>query len=323
MIKLPRHTPAASQSTPPETVGPGTALVKVLESYERAGHDDASAAWESFTAAWNWAAPLPTAVTADHDHLATARPVPGGFSLSGAWRLPPGLRRGRWLALPLTDRREQHRGEVIEEGPDVFVVSSAVLPRSHRPHRATDGTDTYEPAFRLDEEYVPGGFATSSGGTPLRAENAPFLWTAVTAMALGSTRRLTDALAALPQDTTALPETPAMPAAAAATELAAALHDERLSLAMRLRPSGASGVGPGAGPSFADSLITPVRRASNMVHEVVAAAYEHAAHYHRNEGRHPLVSLIESSTPVLQCMRFAVDLLPAAGTTSTAEGPTS
>ncbi|MDX3853155.1 hypothetical protein [Streptomyces sp. AK02-01A] len=313
----------ASRGTHAEAVGPGTDLAQVLHAYEREGHQDPAAAWESFTAAWNWAAPLPAALPADHGRLTTARPVPGGFSLSGVWRIPSDVKQGRWLALPLTDRCQQPRSDTVERGPDVFVVSSNVLPHSQRRHRVTGGTDTYEPAFRLDKVYVPGGFATSSAGTPLRTEDAAFLWTAVTAMALGSARRLTGALAALAQDEAAFPVAAAMPAAAAAAELAAALHDERLCLAVTLRSSGASSVAPGAAVSFGHSLTAPVRRTSNMVHEVVAAAYEYAAPFHRSSGHHPLVSLIESSTPVLQCMRFAVELLPPGDATSTAEGPTS
>ncbi|WP_151477337.1 hypothetical protein [Streptomyces albicerus] len=313
MIKLPRHG-TASQGTSPEVVGPGTALAQVLRFYEREAHHDPSAAWRSFTTTWNWAAPLPAALPTDHG-LTIARSVPGGFSLSGVWRMPWDARHARWLAVPLVDHRQRPRTEAAKRGPDVFVLSSNALPR---PHRTVDDTDTYDPTLPLDQVYVPGGFATSSAGTPLRSDDAAFVRTAVTAMALGSARRLTDALTALDQQVAASPVVSAMSPAAAAAELAAVLHDERLSLAVHLH--GTSPGSPGAGPSPDGPLAASTRRASHMVHEVVAAVYEYGAPFLGIEGHDSLVSLIESSTPVLQCMRFAVELLPPGNAASTREG---
>ncbi|MBZ9641846.1 hypothetical protein [Streptomyces sp. PSKA30] len=187
----------------PKLLGPDTGLARVFAFFEAEGHSDPAGAWQALTGTWNWAAPLPTALPRTDVPGPVARPAPGGCALSGQWRLPPydpcdGT--GPWLALPLAPVRDG--------GPDLFVVASKVLP----------GDVGAGSVFRLEDMYVPAGFVTHSAGEPLRCGDAPFFWTAVTALALGAARRMTDALAA--------PST-----AAAAAELAAVLHDERLSLA--------------------------------------------------------------------------------------------
>ncbi|MFE4627268.1 hypothetical protein [Streptomyces mirabilis] len=193
------------------------------------------------------------------------------------------------------------------------MLSANALPR---PHRNADGTDHHDRVLRLDQAYVPGGFTTSSAGTSLRADDAAFMWTAVTAMALGAAHRLTDTLADLAQQAVASP-TAAMPPAAAAAELAAMLHDERLSLSGQLH--GASTEGPDAGPFPDGSLAASVRRASRTVRDVVSAVYEYGTSFLDSEGHHALESLIEISMPLLQCMPFAVELLPP-GNAATGEG---
>ncbi|MGP4051800.1 hypothetical protein [Streptomyces sp. 2A115] len=109
-----------SQNSSPEVVGPDTALAHVPRFYEHEAHHAPSAAWNAFTATWNWAAPLPAALPADHG-LPIARSVPGGFSLSGVWRIPSDVRRGPWLALPVADHRQRLGTDTAATGSDVFV----------------------------------------------------------------------------------------------------------------------------------------------------------------------------------------------------------
>ncbi|EYT81798.1 hypothetical protein CF54_17195 [Streptomyces sp. Tu 6176] len=292
-------------------VGPYAGPVRVLGFYERDGHSDASAAWESFTSVWNWAAPLVTALPREPSGAGPlVRGVAGGFSVSGQWRLPKGAEPGPWLALRLTAHpRGSGEGFGVSD-PDVFVVASKVLP-------APPGGGDAERAgavFRLADEYVPGGFATSSAGTPLGAGDAVFVWAAVAGMAFGAARRLTDALAGL--------EAPGafVPPAAAAAELAAALHDERLSLAARLH--GVSRAEPRERAAATAVLAEQVRRASRLVHQVVSAAYEYGLSARGSAAEDPLISLVDDSTPILQYMRYAVDLLPPDERTPTVEGDT-
>ncbi|WKX13811.1 hypothetical protein [Streptomyces sp. NL15-2K] len=77
-----------------------------------------------------------------------ARPTPGGFALSGQWRLPAHDGTGPWLVLTLAPARNS--------APDPFVVAANVLPGG-----LTGGT---APAFRLEDVYVPAGFVTHSAG---------------------------------------------------------------------------------------------------------------------------------------------------------------
>nr|BFD87953.1 hypothetical protein StreXyl84_73540 [Streptomyces sp. Xyl84] len=305
-------------------VGPYADPVRVLGFYERDGHSDASAAWESFTSVWNWAAPLAAAVPWDPSGAGPlVRGVAGGFSVSGQWRLPPAgagqAAGGRWLALRLTGhpRRAGDAGEVFGVAdPDVVVVSSKVLPRPTGEARAAGdvrgpGSGT---VVRLADVYVPGGFATSSAGTPLGAGDAVFVWAAAAGMAFGAARRLTDALAGLDA-----PGATVSPSAAAA-ELAAALHDERLSLAARLH--GVARAAAGDRPAAEAVLAEQVRRAARLVHQVVSAAYEYGLAFRGSTAEDPLISLVDDSTPILQYMRYAVDLLPPDERTPTVEGDT-
>ncbi|MFF4354768.1 hypothetical protein [Streptomyces sp. NPDC001530] len=181
--------------------------------------------------------------------------------------------------------------------PDLFVVASKALPEE-------SGTGT---VIRLDDMYVPAGFATHSSGAPLRAGDAAFLWTAVTALALGTARRITDVLAApYAGGAASTPHVPA-PYAAAAADVAAVLHDERLSLTATLRdtPSARQGL-----PAATEKrLAAHVPRAGRAVQHVVAAAYEHALTADWSGGRHPLVSLIEAGSPTLQQARYTTELL--------------
>ncbi|MYR62638.1 hypothetical protein GTY54_42710, partial [Streptomyces sp. SID625] len=77
--------------------------------------------------------------------------------------------------------------------PDVFVVASEALPE---PPGSGDGPGAGA-VFRLADVYVPGGFATSSAGTPPGAGDAVFVWAAVSGPAFGAARRLADTLGGL------------------------------------------------------------------------------------------------------------------------------
>ncbi|MFF5499812.1 hypothetical protein [Streptomyces aquilus] len=260
----------------------------MFAAFEAAGHTDPAGTWQALTAAWNWAAPLPAAVCHPDFPGATARRAPGGFTLSGLWKLPPREETGPWSTLPVP---VAGAGE-----PDLFVVASKALPKA-------SGTGT---VARLDDLYVPAGFATHTAGAPLRDGDAAFLWTAVTALALGTARRITDVLAALHADGAA--STPY------AAEVAAVLHDERLSLAATLHdvPSARQGL-----PAATERrLAAHVPRAGQVVQHAVAAAYEHALTADWSGACHPLVSLIEAGSPILQQARYTTELLPPGGRTS-------
>ncbi|MEU7467544.1 hypothetical protein AB0A94_03085 [Streptomyces sp. NPDC044984] len=292
MSGLPRRTRTAARCGVPQAAGPDAEPVQVLESFERAGHEDPAAAWHAFTRTWNWAAPLPAAVPGDDGAAGlVARPVAGGFSLSGQWRVPTRGVPRRWLALPLTDVREAG-GQAAADDPDLFVVSTKVLPRPSGQHHGGDRARAPGPEYRLDGVYVPAGFATRSRGGALRADAAAFHWTAVTAMALGVARRLTDTLTA--------------PAPLAAAGLTALLRDERASLATALRE--VSNATRDGAPDTVEKLAAQVGRTARAVHHVVAAAYEGVPTAVVRDGRHPLTCLIDSGTPILQHVRYAVDL---------------
>ncbi|MGP4013887.1 hypothetical protein [Streptomyces sp. 4N124] len=271
----------------PPVLGPDTGLAQVLAFFEAEGYPNPAAAWQALTRTWNWAAPLTAAVPRADRPAPMARPVPGGFTLSGQWRLPSHDGTAPWLALPLAPAE---RG-----GPDLFVVAAKVLKVFPDDEGATG------PVFRLEDVYVPGGFVTYSTGEPLRAVDAAFLWTAVTALALGAARCMTDVLTALAKGGagTVVPST--------ATELTAVLHDERLSLAAALH--GAPSARQGLPASVEKRLAAHVGRVGILVHHVVAAAYEHALASGGSTGRHPLVNLIEASSPILQQVRYATELL--------------
>ncbi|MET7694945.1 hypothetical protein ABZT06_44785 [Streptomyces sp. NPDC005483] len=275
----------------PRLLGPDTRLAEVYATFETAGHADPAGTWQALTGAWNWAASLPAAVCDLDFPGATARPPPGGFTLSGLWTLPAHEQIGPWLTLPVP---VTGAGE-----PDLFVVASKALPK------ASGATAL----VRLDDLYVPAGFATHAAGAPLRAGDATFLWTAVAALALGTGRRITDVLAA--------PHAGGAASTRAAAELAAVLHDERLSLAAALHdaPSARHGLSAAAERRLAVRL----PRAGQAVQHVVAAAYQHVLTADLGGACHPVVSLIEAASPILQQARYTTELLPPGGRTSSRE----
>lgn len=287
--------------------GPDTGLAQVFAFYEDHAHGDPNAAWQAFTAAWNWAAPLATAVPgADDGYGPVARPaVGGGFTVSGLWHLPAHDGTGPWLALPLNGG-ERPSGPVMATpgGPDLFAVPSRALRGAV--HAGTGDAVGPGPVFRLEGVHVPTGFATHAAATPLRAADAPFLWTAVVAQALGAARRITDALAA-PGTASGAVRGPVRPATVAA-ELAAVLHDERLTLAAALH--GAPSARLGLPSSAEERLAARVQRAGYAAHEVVASALDHALASCGYAGEHPLVHVVEASAPILQQVRYATQLLP-------------
>lgn len=288
-------------------LGPGTGLAQVFAFYEDHAHGDPSAAWQAFTTAWNWAAPLTTAVPgADVRDRPVVRPaVAGGFTLAGLWHLPAHDGTGPWLALPLTGGERPFRPcRATPGGPDLFAVPSKVLRSAVR--AVTGDVVGPGPVFRLAGVHVPTGFATHTAATALRAGDAPFLWTAVAAQALGAARRITRALAAV--DTAPGAARGPVPSAAVAAELAAVLHDERLSLAAALH--GAPSARLGLPSSAEERLAARVERAGNAVHQVVASALDHALASYGYAGEHPLVHLMEASAPILQQVRYATQLLP-------------
>lgn len=316
MSELPRHTAAAGGVEYLRTVGPDTALPRVLESFELDGFSDPSAAWDALTSTWNWAASLATAVPVGVSTAGVGvRPVPGGFSLSGQWRLPTDAATD-WLALPLT--ATPATGNPPWRGPDLFVVSPKVLPRGLRKHRGTGEAEPPGPTFRLDDVYVPAGFSTWSAGTPLGAADAAYFCTAVAGMALGAARRLTDVLAAQAPAGTPSAVTVTQPPGAPAVELAAVLHDQRLILAASLH--GAPHSERTGRASAHRSLAGDIEQVGRVVHQVVAAAYEHALPLVGCGGDHPLIRVVEGSAPILQCMRFVVELLPPDDGNPTREG---
>ncbi|MFF4243517.1 hypothetical protein ACFYY2_03475 [Streptomyces sp. NPDC001822] len=294
----------------PDLAGPDAGLPRVLERLEHAGHRDPSAAWDVFTRTWNWAAPLATALPVTADGAGpVAQAVPGGFSLSGRWRLPAGV-RSDWVALPVPTEPWVERAAAGEGDRDLFVLPERTLPRV-LPEGS--GEPSHTPAFELTDVFVAAGLATHASGTALRAQDTVFFRTAVTAMALGAARRVTDALAGLPPDAGA-GASPAAPTASA-VELAAVLHDERTALAAALQGLPRSG---GAVPSASEeSAVTHLARVGPMVRHVVVAAYERALPSAGHHDGQALVRMVEDAAPILQCMRFAVETLPPLGKTNT------
>jgi len=287
-----------------KVLGLHTGIARVFAFFESDGYSDPSAAWQAFTGTWNWAAPLTTAVPAgDLEPGPVVRPAMGGFTLSGVWRLPSHDGPGAWLALPLGGEQQQASATAAQSGPDLFVVPSKVLRNEVR-----DGDDVTGRVFRLDDVHVPTGFVTHSAGTPLGAGDAAFLWTAVAGLALGAARRMTDVLAGAAPNAASTAATWSVPPAATAAELAAVLHDERLSLAAAVH--GAPSVRQGVPSSVGERLAPLVRQAGNAVHQVVASVYEHVLASGENSTRHGLVGLIEASAPILHQARYVTQLLP-------------
>ncbi len=285
----------------------------MLDFFELDGCSDPSQAWRTYTRTWNWAAPLTTAAPAETPGVRpVAGPVAEGFVLSGQWHLPAGADPGRWLALPLADTRHRDARSRARNAPDLFVTASRVLPGAPRAGRTARG-GAGDPAFRLDGVQVSSGFATHTSGAPLRDDDAAFAWTAVTGLAFGAARCLVDTLAALAPVAagSAGPYPRTVPPADAAAGLTAVLRDERMSLAARV--SGAPLAGRADATRAAEALAAQVRRASRTVHHVVAAAYERALPCTVDAGRKSVVRLVEESSPVLQHLCFAVELLPPGG----------
>ncbi|MER6165567.1 hypothetical protein [Streptomyces violaceorubidus] len=309
---------AFTQGDPPSEPGPGTGLGRVLTAMEPRGHADPAAAWRAFTGAWNWAAPLTAAAPGPGlPGAAAVRPAPGGFDLSGVWHLPPGEAAGPWLALPLASadhgcgaRASVGAASGADDCPDLFVLPARTFER--RSPDTAGGPDGPGPTvLRLEGVRVPTGLATYTAGTALRAQDAAFLWTAVAALALGAARRMTDVLAG--QDARVRTPGPGLwaeagPAPLVAAELAAALHDERLALTATLH--GAPTAREGLPPALRERLAVRVRRLADTVHHVLAAAYDHVLLDDRDTGRRPLVSVLEASSPILQQVRYATELLP-------------
>ncbi|MFF4902764.1 hypothetical protein [Streptomyces sp. NPDC001068] len=279
-------------------LGPTAPLARVFAFFESDGYSDPAAAWLAFTRTWNWAAPLTTAVpgTGFPGPVAVACPASGGFAVSGQWRLPSLHGTGTWLALPLAGP--------ADGGPDLFVVSSQVLPCAVRALPAA--CDGRGPGFRLENAHVPGGLVTRAAGEALRAEDAVFFWTAVTALALGAARRVVDVLADPSSDGVT-------PRPAAAAELAAVLHDERLSLAAVLH--GAPSVRQGLPPAVEERLGDRVGTVGTTVRHVIAMACDLAL-TSDCEGGHPSLRVMEASSPILQQVRFAREILPRDDRTS-------
>ncbi|MFJ5035870.1 hypothetical protein ACIQB5_49690 [Streptomyces sp. NPDC088560] len=294
-----------------KALGPDTGLARLFAFFESDGYSDPSAAWQAFTSTWNWAAPLTTAdPAAAFGPGPVVQPAMSGFTLSGAWHVPSYDGTAAWLALPLGGGEQQGRHATVAHGdPDLFVVPSEAL------RSAVRGFDdgVAGPLFRLEDVHVPAGFVTHSAGTPLRPGDAAFLWTAVAALALGAARRMTDVLAGSAPNTASPAATWPMPPAAAA-ELAAMLHDERLSLAAVVH--GAPSVRQGTPSSVEERLAPLVRQAGHAVHQVVASVYEHALASGGTGPRRALVPLIEGSAPILHQARYVTELLPPDGRSS-------
>ncbi|MEW2489667.1 hypothetical protein [Streptomyces sp. NPDC048411] len=303
-----RTTTVAREDYPRTAPGPGSDPARVFEAYENEGHADPGAAWASFTTDWNWAATLPHAVAeSGPDSPPVARPVPGGYSLSGRWHLPGDTEVGRWLALPLAGPGGAAREDatvIRPDRPDVFVIASKVLPRPTDAglHAVRFPADS-DARFRLDGVHVPAGFAAHSSGAALPTQDIGFLWTAVAGMALGAASRLADELAVLGPRVAP----PFFSPAATAAELSALLRQERLGFTAE--PYNRPGLGRLISLAARESLADRVRRAAMLVHHVVTAAYEKAIPFPAKDGQHPLESLVVDSAAVLQHLRFTVDLL--------------
>ncbi|WP_238698023.1 hypothetical protein [Streptomyces sp. E5N91] len=287
----------------------------MFEFYERSGHRDPAGAWRAFTGTWNWAAPLTAAVPRTGPGRTPAvRPVPGGFALSGQWCLSPEEATGNWVALPLADSRPgTARDAAGPGGPDLYVMAATRLAglAAAPGDRGDRGTSSGR-LFRLADVYVPAGFGTRTAAPPLRAREAPFLWTAVAALALGAARRMTDELPGGPTGDKGLRE--AGTSGAARAELAGMLHDERLSTAAALHGSAAARQGLPA--PLEERLAARAGQVADVVHHVLAVAYQQVLAESGNADRHPLVRVIEASSPILQLARYATELLPPDDRTS-------
>ncbi|POX62908.1 hypothetical protein C3492_14670 [Streptomyces sp. Ru62] len=310
---------------PLRALGPDTALLAVLSAFEKRGHDDPAAAWRALTSTWNWAAPLPTGFPGtDRTGTPAVRPVSGGYTLSGHWRLPSAADAAPWVALPLADGRRSCAGTAAERNAaDLFVMparnlrTTGMLPRGRGDsHPASGLVSRATDAYVAVDVYVPVGFATYTTGKPLFASDAAFHWTAIAALALGAARRTTDALAGSVPGA-APPHPPAAPAGQA-VELAAVLHDERSSLAATVHDlPAARDVLPQA---MEARLAQQVRQVAIVVQHVLTEAYQQILSGDTMGDRHDLVSIIETSSPILQQARRATEILPPVDNTPLRKG---
>jgi len=118
--------------------------------------------------------------------------------------------------------------------------------------------------LRLAGVHVPVGFATYTTAAPLLAEDAPFLWTAVAALALGAARRMTDELPG--GSTGADGPRESGTSGALRAELVGVLHDERTSLAAALH--GAPAARQGLSADLEERLAAWTGRVADVVHHV-------------------------------------------------------
>jgi len=300
------HRPSARRPAPPSP------SPRLFEGYEHRGHADPAAAWTSFTMTWNWAAQLPRALPADRGG-AVCLPAEAGYLLSGTWQVTDDARKHRWLTLttssgPFTDRPS------AADRPDTFVIATRALPRPCGP---------VPEVVRLDGLHVPAGFVTSSAARPLCDRDASFLWTAVTAMALGAARRLAESLPGLTASGAPLADQPAfaVPPQSAAAQLGALALAEYAALTARLRDgTGASCARPA---EFDEALAAQVRQAGLRVHQVAVAAYEYALSVMGERGPRALESLLSDCTALLQHVRYTTEFLPCPphGDFGCADGP--
>ncbi|MFJ2645270.1 hypothetical protein ACIO1C_00795 [Streptomyces sp. NPDC087420] len=286
--------PNSTELPDDRSAGPDAGLPRVFDVYERLGHADPTGAWDSFCRAHNWAASFPGASPADGagDHVLSIRPAEGGWLLSGVWRLPPAYRRARWLALRSAPSGD---GRATECHP-LYVVGVGALERS-------GAVDDEALLIRLRDLYIPAGLTACAAGRELRAEEAEFLWVAVTAMAMGAARHLLETTARLAPE----PVPPDSPTAG----LGAALDRRREAVRRDLTLAAASGAGARA---VTPGIVERVEESHHLVRDVYAAAYQYALP--RTRSVHPLESIMTGSVPVLQHARFMTSLLPSARTTS-------
>jgi hypothetical protein len=314
---LRKDTTASAHGGHPAVPGPEAAPARVLHHFESAGHRDPAEAWRAFTTAWNWAAPLTAAATAGDRAQAPARPDGGGFSLSGRWRLPSqdgtDPRVGEtdpWVVLPLhAPGTPSAPVGPAPGGPDLFVVPSRTLAGGVR-DRGSAHTQLRFPFVRLEDVHVPTGFTAYSTAEPLRSGDGPSFWAATAGLALGAARRIVDAAPAPEHEAAWQPD----PACRAGAELAAVLHDERLSLAAALAGAPPA-VGSGRFPT-GERLAARFRRVAQVVHHTVASAYELSLASCGGIGDPTPLILIDAGAPILQLARYAVELLPPADTIS-------
>jgi hypothetical protein len=246
---------------------------------------------------WNWAAQLPRALPADRG--AVCHPAEAGYLLSGTWHVTDEARRHRWLTLTAPSGRSADRPAAADQ-PDTFVVATRALPRPSGP---------VPEVVRLDGLHVPAGFVTGSAARPLGDRDAPFLWTAVTAMALGAARRLAESLPGLAAGAP-LADRPGFPVPpqSAAAQLGALTRAEYAALTARLRDgTGASCARPA---EFDEVLAAQIRQAGVRVHQVAVAAYEYALSVTEGSGPGPLEALFSDCTALLQHIRYTTEFLP-------------